>query len=33
VEAGPGTTRLYGTPAFTDYDADGDERVVFHRAI
>jgi ribosomal protein S18 acetylase RimI-like enzyme len=33
VEGGPGTQPLYGTPAFTDYDLDGDERVVFHRTI
>jgi ribosomal protein S18 acetylase RimI-like enzyme len=26
---GPGTQRLYGTPAYPDYDADGDDRVVF----
>ncbi|HVL52758.1 MAG TPA: GNAT family N-acetyltransferase [Vitreimonas sp.] len=33
VEDGPGTQPLYGTPAFADYDTDGDERVVFHREI
>lgn len=26
---GAGTHRLYGTPAYPDYDADGDDRVVF----
>jgi ribosomal protein S18 acetylase RimI-like enzyme len=26
---GPGTQRLYGTPAFPDYDAEGDDRTVF----
>lgn len=26
---GPGTQRLYGTPAYPDYDAEGDDRVVF----
>lgn len=26
---GPGTQRLYGTPAFADYDAEGDDRTVF----
>ena len=24
---GPGTQRLYGTPAYPDYDADGEDRV------
>jgi GNAT superfamily N-acetyltransferase len=28
---GPGTQRLYGTPAYPDYDAEGDDRVVFSR--
>ena len=32
-EDGPGTQRLYGTPAYPDYDAEGDERVVFSRAL
>lgn len=32
-DAGPGTQRLYGTPAYPDYDAEGDDRVVFSRAI
>lgn len=26
---GPGTQRLYGTPAFPDYDAEGEDRTVF----
>ena len=26
---GPGTQRLYGTPAWADYDGDGQDRVVF----
>ena len=30
---GPGTQNLYGTPAYPDYDADGDDRVVFSREI
>ncbi len=30
---GPGTQNLYGTPAFADYDADGDDRVVFSRGL
>jgi len=29
---GPGTQNLYGTPAFPDYETDGEDRVVFvHR--
>ena len=30
---GPGTMNLYGTPAYPDYDADGDDRVVFTRGL
>jgi ribosomal protein S18 acetylase RimI-like enzyme len=30
---GSGTQRLYGTPAFPDYDAEGDDRVVFSREL
>jgi GNAT superfamily N-acetyltransferase len=30
---GPGTQRLYGTPAYPDYDAEGDDRVVFRREL
>ena len=30
---GPGTQRLYGTPAYPDYDAEGDDRVVFSRRL
>jgi len=30
---GPGTSRLYGRPAYPDYDADGEDRAVFSRAI
>ena len=30
---GPGTQRLYGTPAYADYDAEGDDRVLFSRAL
>lgn len=30
---GPGTQNLYGTPAYADYDADGDDRTVFSREI
>jgi hypothetical protein len=26
---GPGTQRLYGTPAFADYDGEGEDRVLF----
>lgn len=32
-EDGPGTQRLYGTPAYPDYDAEGDDRVVFSREL
>lgn len=30
---GPGTQRLYGTPAYPDYDAEGDDRVAFSREL
>jgi GNAT superfamily N-acetyltransferase len=30
---GPGTQRLYGTPAYPDYDAEEDDRVVFSREL
>ena len=30
---GPGTQNLYGTPAYPDYDAEGDDRVVFSRDL
>jgi GNAT superfamily N-acetyltransferase len=30
---GPGTMNLYGTPAYPDYDADGEDRVVFSRSL
>ena len=29
VDDGPGTQNLYGTPAYADYDGEGDDRVVF----
>ncbi len=32
-DAGPGTQRLYGTPAFADYDGEGDDRTVFSREL
>ena len=32
-EAGPGTQVLYGTPAHPDYDADGEDRVVFVKRL
>jgi ribosomal protein S18 acetylase RimI-like enzyme len=32
-ESGPGTQRLYGTPAFADYDAEGEDRTVFTREL
>ena len=28
-EDGPGTVRIYGVPAYPDYDADGEDRVAF----
>ena len=33
VDDGPGTQNLYGTPAFADYDGEGDDRVVFIRDL
>lgn len=30
---GPGTQRLYGTPAYPDYDGDGEDRVAFTRDL
>jgi ribosomal protein S18 acetylase RimI-like enzyme len=30
---GPGTQNLFGSPAFPDYDGDGEDRVVFVREI
>jgi GNAT superfamily N-acetyltransferase len=30
---GPGTQRLYGTPAYPAYDGEGDDRTVFSREI
>jgi GNAT superfamily N-acetyltransferase len=33
IDDGPGTQRLYGTPAYPDYDGYGEERVVFTREI
>lgn len=32
-EAGAGSMPLYGTPAYPDYDAEGEDRVVFRRAV
>ncbi len=29
VMDGPGAQRLYGTPAYADYDYPGEDRVVF----
>jgi ribosomal protein S18 acetylase RimI-like enzyme len=29
LKDGPGTQNLYGSPAFPDYDGDGEDRVVF----
>jgi ribosomal protein S18 acetylase RimI-like enzyme len=33
IEEGPGTQRLYGTPAYADYDGEGEDRVVFIRDL
>jgi ribosomal protein S18 acetylase RimI-like enzyme len=33
VDDGPGTTPIYGTPAYADYDGDGEDRVVFVRDL
>jgi GNAT superfamily N-acetyltransferase len=33
IDDGPGTQRLYGTPAYPDYESDGDDRVVFSRDL
>jgi hypothetical protein len=33
VEAAPGTRRLYGTPARTDWNHEGDDQVVLTRSL
>ena len=33
VDDGPGTQNLYGTPAYADYDGEGEDRVVFVRDL
>lgn len=33
IEEGDGTQRLYGTPAYPDYDGWGEDRVVFTRVL
>jgi ribosomal protein S18 acetylase RimI-like enzyme len=33
VVDGPGTQNLYGTPAFPDYDGDGEDRAVLVRSL
>ena len=33
VDDGPGSQNLYGTPAYADYDGDGDDRAVFVRDL
>ena len=33
VDDGPETQRLFGTPAYADYEAEGDDRVVFSRQL
>ncbi len=32
-DGGPGSTRLYGVPAFADWDGPGEDRVLLFRAI
>jgi len=33
IDDGPATQRLYGTPAYPGYDGEGEDRVVFSRAV
>ena len=33
ADDGPGTQNLYGTPAYPDYEGDGEDRVVFVRRL
>jgi ribosomal protein S18 acetylase RimI-like enzyme len=33
ADDGPGTTPIYGTPAYPDHDADGEDRVAFVRSL
>lgn len=33
IDDGPGTQNLYGTPAYADYDGDGDDRAVFSKDL
>jgi hypothetical protein len=33
IDDGPGTSRIYGVPAFADYDAEADDKVVFIRDL
>ena len=33
IDDGPGTERIYGTPAYADYDGPDDDRVVFIREL
>ena len=33
IDDGPGTQRLYGTPAYPNYDGWGEDRVVFTRDL
>jgi GNAT superfamily N-acetyltransferase len=33
LDDGPGTQRLYGTPAYPDHDAEGEDRVAFSREL
>jgi ribosomal protein S18 acetylase RimI-like enzyme len=33
IDDGPGTRSIFGTPAYADYDGDGEDRVVFQRDL
>lgn len=33
IDDGPGSQSIYGTPAFADYDGEGEDRVVFTREL
>jgi ribosomal protein S18 acetylase RimI-like enzyme len=33
AEDGPGSQNLFGTPAFADFEAPGDDRIVFRRGL
>lgn len=33
IQAGPGSTKIYGVPAFADWDGAGEDRVLLARAV